>query len=169
MQSKMKGFVSAWVAVGAIAVLFLASSASLNLVKTQDSLLIMDATRELNIKTDNIVRVLDKATSKVFSEDLSIPNCDQTLNQTDLETEFTLVLSEFKEKTRIDCSVTGIITNTSSKRADIRGNLECFVNAGGNRITETRLLKFYKEAEVVAGPPSTCRVIDRVSGLQENP
>ncbi|MFH1391355.1 MAG: hypothetical protein ABIH20_03535 [Candidatus Diapherotrites archaeon] len=168
MQSNMKGFISAWVAVGAIALLIFVANASLNITSNNDAFIKMEAAREVNVKANNLIWILDKATSKNYFDYLSAPSCDQ-FNADNIRNYLQAIITNFNSKSSVDCIFTTgpVITVPAIRQVLVTGVLECSVSLDGTDIIETRTVAFYKQGEVVPGLPDTCKVVDRVSLIIE--
>jgi len=164
----MKGFISAWVAVGAIALLIFVANASLNITNNNDAFIKMEAVKEVNVKADNLIWILDKATSKIYFDGLITPNCDQ-FNENNIRNYLQTIVTNFNSKSSVGCLFTTgpIITAPVNRQVLVTGTLECSVSLDETDIIETRTLNFYKQAipDNDGGVPPTdiCKVQDRVS------
>ena len=175
----MKGFISGWVAVGAIAILIFVANASLNLTTNNDSFIKMEAAREVNVKTNNLIWILDKATSKTYYDESIPPACDfiPPVGIARIETYLQEVINNFNIKSLVECGfsegpeITGAIVH----QLNVTGTLECSVSVEGFKVTETRDVEIYKQAVptniTLPGAPieiiEICQVDDRISGITE--
>ncbi|GEM_PF-6975434 len=150
----MKGIFSAIIAWAAIVLLFFSLSSGLYVEQNDRSLLKIQAGRELSEKTENVVRLLDKATADTFygsgaGGGASCPSGGASSSQTN----FNSVLTNFSNlETPYSCGFAGTPTIDSGSMTAI-GTARCSVTIGATTISESRAFSFAKTWSDTSTPP----------------
>ncbi|MEM4257275.1 MAG: hypothetical protein QXD98_02865 [Candidatus Diapherotrites archaeon] len=122
-------------------------------------------------KTNNMIRLLDKALADAYNEKHAQGNCNAT-GETKNRAEY--LFDEIKTKLYNDYK---IFCETQDKKIVFNaGNLTatpeiiCTYNNGDIKITRTLQIKLEKEGEQVGVPPNTdCQIKDTISNCIEQP
>ncbi len=157
-----KGILTILVAGAVITLLLFTISASLNSQQNEDSLTKMQTARELNIKMNNTIRLLDKATSDVFFDNMSPPACNVGGPRPVIAR-----LNEIAES--MGCEIINMTVNPGAY--DIKnGELECSVTSGNLIIKQKINFEFTKDGGREGSPPDfTCYLEDTLTGIREFP
>ena len=173
---KNKGTISGFVGIAAIALLLFMASSSVSLQETNSTMLKAQGARELAIKTENVIRLLDKATSHGIYAQLSPPICnsDSTKGSTIIDNYYNPTLAELKNQTGIECVFVGADGSSRDPTfipvlAEMGGFIECSLTIKNEKISKRQEFQFDKSASSDGAVPPTCIVIDDVSGLTEQP
>ena len=169
MQSKgMKGLITVALAVTGIALIIFALNATIHATYNNEDYLKMQAAREAAIRTDSVIRLLDKAAAHGYydwaiggmacaldpgGENLVISRMNDVLTEVNTD-NFT-------------CDFGGSTpTVTGGAIAGVTGRLNCGLVIDHFKATESRDFSFIKSASAT---PMGCKVTDVVSGCQEQP
>ncbi|MEK6957439.1 MAG: hypothetical protein AABW99_00455 [archaeon] len=161
----VKGTATAIIATAAIALVIFALSNAIISESSGNSFLTMQAARENAIKTDNVIRLLDKATSDGYYDVLN-PACNP--NSTAKVQEYFNSIAGNMGCTFVDAS--GNTSNPSFNQGQLtaQGYVQCTTGINGVMVKETRQFSFQKEA-LSSGSPPSCSVRDGISGCTEQP
>ncbi|MCR4369390.1 MAG: endo-1,4-beta-xylanase [archaeon] len=168
----VKGSFAVLLAAGALFVVLFSVQASMAQEKNADALLTIHAARENDLKTENYLRALDKATSKAYYDSVNPTDCSGTLTQSALELEFTSTTNSFNLKASpITCAYT---INLVGGTGEATGTIECAATTGKTSITGTRQFIYNKIAQTQtpdpANPAATeCVILDEISNMKEQP
>lgn len=160
----MRGMFSSIVAWAAIVLLFFSASSSLYLEQNDKTLLKIQASRELSEKTENLVRLLDKATANWLYDQGNTSTCS-TPATTYTGSYMESVLGNFNSNEKpYECTLPNFsLTAASTSNSPQTGTLECSVTIGGAKISEKRDLTFSKKWETTA---NNCTVTANPSNIQ---
>ncbi|VVC00838.1 Uncharacterised protein [uncultured archaeon] len=163
----MKGIFSPIVlAIGLAALIFIANSA-VWAEQADRTLMKIEAAREISMKTENAMRIVDKSISDAIYDNRDDTSCKYLGNATQINTAINGALASLNGFGQVQCSIAGTntITIQSNDHVNVAGTISCAMPIGGTEIKETRGFMFSKEI-YKAG---TCFVKDRISGCIEQP
>ena len=170
----MKGSIGVIIGSVAIMLILFAVTATNNISEQNQTFLNIQVAKETALGTENIIRLLDKATSRIIWQKSDPASaCAFAASSDDFTTEYTRVINEFVSlsSSPINCSV----INTSlvePMNIIVTGTLECSIELNDFRAEDTRNFSFRKNIVDVTDPvdgSTTCLVFDNVSGCQEQP
>ncbi|MEM4364132.1 MAG: hypothetical protein QXU92_00860 [Candidatus Diapherotrites archaeon] len=123
-------------------------------------------------KTNNMIRLLDKALADAYNEEHAIGNCNdngQVKNRA--EELFNKIMDTLKNEYKINCQTQDkkIVFN-AGRNLTATPEIICTYNNGDIKITRTLQIKLEKEGEQVGVPPNTdCQIKDTISNCIEQP
>ena len=163
----MKGSIGVMIGSIAIMLLLFGINSANNSAEQNQTMLNLQIAKETALKTENLIRLLDKATSKVIIGNV-YPECFFEENSTTFETEYNIVLGDFISATGspIECIFSSPITSSGNQTVSVSGTLECIIELGDFVTKDTRPFNFQKR---FTGTTEPCTVEDVVSGCQEQP
>lgn len=163
----MKGSIG--VIIGSIAIILILFSINTanNISEQNQTLINLQVAKETALETENLIRMLDKATAKVIYDIVALdPAC--VYNGTgDFQSEYENVIADFIDATSspLECIVTA--SQSGSGSIIVSGTLDCSIELGDFRATDIRSFRF--EKEIISIAASICSVEDTASGCQEQP
>ncbi|HLC79968.1 MAG TPA: hypothetical protein VJG83_06140 [archaeon] len=166
-KSGIKGTIAAVVAAGAMILIIFTFNISLSGENNNETFTKIQLARDNSLKTENIIRLLDKATADGYYDrlDISCNSSDSSL----VNSYFTQVISNTTQgsvgKETFKCTFTsGPSFNAPNLTAS--GTLECTSKIGDFTTKHRRFFSFDKTAVSSGG---ACTIIDAISGCMEQP
>ncbi len=164
-KTGVKGTATAIIATAAIALVVFALSNAIISESSGNSFLTIQAARENAIKTDNVIRLLDKATSDGYYDVLD-PGCNAN-NTAKIQEYFNSIANNMGCRF-VDASGIPSSPNFTLVSLTAQGYVQCTTGINGVTVKETRQFSFQKEA-LNSGSPPSCSVRDGISRCTEQP
>ncbi len=179
-RAQMKGTISAIVALAASVILLFAASSSLSVQENNETMTKMIGARETALKTENAIRLLDKATADHLFDNLDNQvSCKSTLvTEATVKASFDNVLGQFSKqgKASIRCAILDnaapdfTVSLQAGKTLIVTGRLDCNTGISDWNAMDSRWFTFTKDADKNnSAPVPYCYVKDNVSGCNEQP
>ena len=176
----MKGSIGVIIGSIAIVLILFGINSANNISEQNQTFLNLQVGKETALGTENLIRMLDKATSKVIYGVVTADpdsTCAYTFDG-DFQTEYENVIADFIVATSspLECIVTqdaiGSINVDGDTVMTITGILDCSIQLEEFRATDVRPFRFEKVIIETPNPPpvpSDCSVVDTSSGCTEQP
>jgi len=159
-----KGSTGVIIASAVIFLLIFTVNSALNSTEENEAFLNMQVSRETVLKTENVIRILDKATSKIIFD--KTPNCKNISNVGEFKTEFDKILASFESENSgsIDCKVE-IISETGTNDVEVTGTLTCTSTLKDFSAQDVRVFQFNKRIVDTDPAPGVfdCEVRDSIT------
>lgn len=159
-----KGSVAVLAAAAAIVLLVFSINAANSVQRGDTTFMRMQAANETALRTENLVRILDRATAEYYYNH-NDSACNPIINLDAFRTALGDVNTAFVVKANMEgCTLQ--IASAAGNPVEVSGNLTCKTLAGEQEFSETRTLNFSKKVENDGGQ---CIVKDTISRCTEYP
>lgn len=156
------------VIIGSIAIMLLlfGINSANNSAEQNQTMLNLQIAKETALNTENLIRMLDKATSKVISDGAN-PVCGFFGPPISFENKYKDVITDYTTATSSPMGCTINISSASGNpTVTVTGTLNCSIELGDFRSEDIRPFSFQK---IISGAVAPCIVTDVISGCQEQP
>lgn len=163
----MKGSIGVIIGSIAIILILFGVNTANNISEQNQTFLNLQVAKETALETENLIRMLDKATSKVIYDIVSTDPACAYASIGNFQSEYENIIDDFIDETSspLECIVTA--SPSGNGPIIVSGTLDCSIGLGDFRATDIRSFRFEKEIISIAAP--SCSVEDTASGCQEQP
>ncbi len=167
----MKGSIGVILAGAAIILMLFTISTTDNNSVQNETLFKIQVAKEAALKTENLVRLLDKATSRVILRNMDTVCTVPRRITSEFQSEYNRVVNEFSNNqgNLFDCEINVINSTERPAFVSVQGTLNCTSVINNFRVTDSREWVFEKVPSNVGTVTPSCIVTDYISGCQEQP